>query len=278
MCNNQSIAWPHVQSLNSSECCKWHKRIYGYLKCNFTVQYCIGIMFSPRPAIFPAKVIEIIQIRRFVDQLPIQFAICAAVSAREVKPLISDKRFRGKREILRLIRKLRCVTVNSSRHISYSKEPKKSERRNHQGNCCLHKFGEKLQMLWLKLPSLQLTHSLVVRKIRWFKKVKYANTTTRHSRVKPWESSEIITRKITNVFVPSCSERWSNFLEMYNLWIKTLLNNWYITSFRFSSENDWTSKIPKTWLRSLAFFFSHISLISLVSCRQFFIEELLASP
>lgn len=181
MCNHQSIPWPHEQPFNSSESCKWHKGINGYLKCNFTVQYCTGIMFSSRPAIFPAKVIEIIQIRRFVDQFPIQFAICAAVSARKVKPLISDKRFWGKGENLRLIRKLRCVTVNSSRHISYSKEPEKSERRNHQGNCCLHKFGEKLQMLWLKPPSLSLTHSLVVRKIRWFKKVKYANTTTRHT-------------------------------------------------------------------------------------------------
>lgn len=210
---------------------------------------------SPAPRVFPpAKVIEIFKIRSFVDQFPIQFAICAGVSAGEVKPLISDKRLSwGKRENLRLIRKLRCVTVNSGRHISYSKEPEKSARRNHQGNCCLHKFGEKLQMLWLKLTSLPLTRSLVVSKIRWFKKVKYANTTTRDTRVQPWESSEIITRKITNVFVPSCSERWSNFLEMYNLWIKTLLNNWYITSFRFSSENDRTSKIPETWLRSLAF-------------------------
>lgn len=36
-----------------------------------------------------------------------------------------------------------------------------------------------------------------------------------------------------HILLPSCSEKWSNFLEMYNLWIKTLLNNWYITSFTF---------------------------------------------
>lgn len=62
-----------------------------------------------------------------------------------------------------------------------------------------------------------------------------------------WKSNEIITPKITvNLVFPfilpsfaSCSERWSNFLEIYNLWIKSLLNDWYITS---SFKERWDFK------------------------------------
>lgn len=48
------IPWPLVQPHNSNECCKWHKGISGYLKCNFMEQYCAGITFHA-PRVFPGK-------------------------------------------------------------------------------------------------------------------------------------------------------------------------------------------------------------------------------
>lgn len=208
-------------------------------------------LFFP-PACYPANVIEIFKIRSFVDQFPIQFAICAGVSAGEGKPLISDKRFfvGEKRKCSADAEIALCNCKFRQTHFIFERNPRRVRDEIIKGAAVCINLVRSYRCCDL---SLHLSRSLVVRKIRWFEKVKYANATTRDTRVKPWESSEIITRKITNVFVPSCSERWSNFLKMYNSWIKTLLNNWYITSFRFSSENDRTSKIPETWLRSLAF-------------------------
>lgn len=129
---------------------------------------------------------------------------------------------------------------------------------NHQGNCdeALAWNCEKLQMLWLKRSvdkrdvekknsKSDIVHSRMARKysnnnddgVKW-------NHHTADNR-QPF-TSRLSLRLILPAIRIMQRRRWSNFLEIYNLWIKTLLNNWYITSF---SENV---QIPKTWLRLLS--------------------------